>query len=58
LGLNRATLYYRGVGESETNLELMRMIDEQHLRTPFFGSRNMTTWLRRQAWEGPRDDMS
>ncbi len=49
LGLNRATLYYRGVGESETNLELMRLIDEQYLRTPFFGSRNMTTWLRRQG---------
>jgi putative transposase len=49
LGLNRATLYYRGVGESEANLELMRLIDEQYLRTPFFGSRNMTTWLRRQG---------
>jgi putative transposase len=49
LGLNRATLYYRGVGESEENLELMRLIDEQYLRTPFFGSRSMTTWLRRQG---------
>lgn len=49
LGLNRATLYYRGVGESEENLELMRWIDEQYLRTPFFGSRSMTTWLCRQG---------
>lgn len=49
LGLNRATLYYRGVGESAENLELMRVIDEQYLRTPFFGSRSMTTWLRRQG---------
>ena len=45
LGLNRATLYYRGVGESEENLELMRWIDEQYLRTPFFGSRRMTLCL-------------
>lgn len=49
LGLNRATLYYRGVGEDEANLALMRLIDEQYLRTPFFGSRSMTTWLRRQG---------
>ncbi|EGV50560.1 transposase [endosymbiont of Riftia pachyptila (vent Ph05)] len=25
---------------------LMRIIDEQYLRTPFFGSRQMTDWLR------------
>ena len=45
LGLNRSTLYYRGVGESEANLALMRLIDEQYLRTPFYGSRRMTIWL-------------
>ena len=49
LGLNRATLYYRGVGESEENLKLMRWIDEQYLRTPFFGSRSMTTCLCQQG---------
>ena len=46
LGLNRSTLYYRGVGESEENLRLMRRIDEQYLRCPFYGSRRMTIWLR------------
>ena len=30
------------------NLLCMRLIDEQYLRTPFWGSRNMTAWLRRQ----------
>ncbi len=45
LGLNRSTLYYRGVGESEENLKLMRLIDEQYLRKPFYGSRKMTLWL-------------
>lgn len=45
LGLNRSTLYYRGVGESKENLKLMRLIDEQYLRTPFYGSRKMTRWL-------------
>jgi putative transposase len=48
LGLNRSTLYYRGVGESEENLRLMRLIDEQYLRTPFYGSRRMALWLQSQ----------
>ncbi|HLC15939.1 MAG TPA: IS3 family transposase [Thermodesulfovibrionia bacterium] len=49
LGLNRASLYYQPVPESKENLHLMRLIDEQYLKTPFFGSRRMTAWL---AWEG------
>jgi len=46
MGLNRSTLYYRGMGESEENLRLMRLIDEQYLRWPFYGSRRMTVWLQ------------
>ena len=46
LGLNRSTLYYPGLGESEENLRLMRLIDEQYLSCPFYGSRRMTIWLR------------
>ena len=45
LGLNRASLYYTPVGESEQNLRLMRRIDEQYTATPFFGSRRMAAWL-------------
>jgi len=49
LGLPRST-YYRSIGgESAYNLGLMRLIDEQYLRTPFFGSRQMTDWLRRKG---------
>ena len=51
LGLNRATLYYRGVGESEENLQLMRLIDEQYLRTPFFGSRRMVLYLESGGYQ-------
>lgn len=47
LGLGRSSFYYQPVGESEENLGLMRRIDEQHLRTPFFGVGEMTAWLRR-----------
>jgi putative transposase len=46
LGLNRSTLYYGGAEESEANLCLMRLIDEQYLRRPFYGSRRMTVWLQ------------
>ena len=45
LGVNRSGLYYEPVGESEENLRLMRLMDEQYTRTPFYGSRKMTEWL-------------
>ena len=46
LGVNRASLYYTPLGESEENLRLMRLIDEQYTKTPFYGSRRMEAWLR------------
>jgi len=45
LGVNRSGLYYQAVGESEENLLLMRLLDEQYTRAPFYGSRKMTEWL-------------
>jgi putative transposase len=45
LGVNRWGLYYEPVGESAENLGLMRLLDEQYTRTPFYGSRKMTEWL-------------
>ena len=49
LGLNRSTAYYAPAEETEENLWLMRRIDEQYLRTPFYGSRRMTVWLTQQG---------
>ena len=46
LGVNRASLYYQSAGESEENLRLMRLLDEQYTRTPFYGIRRMTAWLQ------------
>ena len=46
LGLARSTAYYQPACESEENLRLMRLLDEQYLQTPFYGSRRMTVWLR------------
>ena len=37
--------------ESVENEELMKLIDRQYLVTPFYGSRRMTIWLRRQGYE-------
>jgi putative transposase len=51
LGLPRSTCYYHGAGESEKNLELMRLLDEQYMQTPFYGSRRMAWWLQEQGYE-------
>lgn len=48
IGLNRSSLYYEPVPESAYNLRLMRLIDEQYTRTPFYGWPRMTAYLRRQ----------
>ncbi len=49
LGLARSSYYYRSVGEDPYNLLLMRLLDEQYTRTPFYGSPKMTDWLRKQG---------
>lgn len=46
----RSRLYYEPVPESNENLALMRLIDEQYLKTPFWGSRNMLVFLRREGY--------
>ena len=46
LGINRSSLYYPPAGESEENLHLMRLLDEQYTRTPSYGVLRMTAWLR------------
>lgn len=43
----RSSFYYKPVGESELNLELMRLIDEEYLLHPWLGVPRMTTWLRK-----------
>jgi len=50
LRISRSGLYYQPKEESLFNLALMRLIDEQHLKTPWYGSRQMTRALRRQGY--------
>ena len=49
LNLPRSTFYHQPVSESEENLQLMRIIDEQFLKHPEFGRRMMTDWLALQG---------
>jgi putative transposase len=47
VGLNRASFYRQPAGETPENLALMRVIDEEYTRTPFYGYRKMTARLQR-----------
>lgn len=49
LDLPRSTLYYQPATETAENLRLMRLVDEQYLQTPFYGSRRMTAWLQQEG---------
>ena len=49
LGLNRSSLYYKARGETEYNEQLMKLIDEQYINTPFYGINKMTEWLGRKG---------
>jgi transposase-like protein len=49
LSLNRSTFYYAPMPAKAEDLELMRQIDEQYLKTPFYGSRSKARHFRRQG---------
>ncbi len=54
LGLSRAS-YYRSKstdgGESRENLLLIRLIDEEYTRHPFYGTRQFTRYLKRKGYQ-------
>ncbi len=50
LGLSRSSFYYEPAVASPLNLALMRLMDEQYTRTPFYGIRRMTAVLQRQGY--------
>lgn len=49
LKISRSTLYYQPMGVSEETLVLMKAIDKLFTQYPFFGSRQIATWLRREG---------
>lgn len=46
LNLSRSSLYYEAIACSTRDLELMRLIDEIHLKWPFYGSRRIGDELK------------
>lgn len=48
LGLSRSKLFYKPKSESKFTMHLMRIIDEQYLRTPFYGVPRMTEFIKEQ----------
>lgn len=50
LGIHRSTAYYEPASESAENLGLMRLIDEEYLRRPHRGSRQMEDYLRQLGY--------
>src|ERR1700727_1351395 len=50
VSISRSGFYYRPAGETLLNLTLMRLIDEQFLETPWYGSRQMARHLRREGY--------
>lgn len=57
VGLSRAAYYYHPATESEENLHLMRLLDEQYLHTPFYGSRRMTVGFQEHGYAINRKGM-
>ena len=54
VSISRSFHYYTPKGESALNVQLMRLIDEQYLSTPWYGARQMARHLRRQGYAARR----
>ena len=54
LGINRSSYYYQAKKPKEEEAVLLRLLDEQYLKTPFYGSRKMTAYLREQGYRVSR----
>lgn len=39
ISIHKSGLYYRPVAEREENLAILRFLDEQYFKTPFYGTR-------------------
>jgi len=58
LELCRSSLYYKAVPVNARDLELMKLIDEIHLKYPFYGSRSIRDELREQGYKIGRGHVS
>jgi putative transposase len=51
LGINRSSLYYKARPIRPEDLEMMKLIDEQYMKTPVYGSRSMRNFLSREGYK-------
>jgi putative transposase len=51
LSINRSGYYYTPMQESEEDLGILRLLDEQYLHTPFYGIRRLTKWLQKKDYK-------
>ena len=49
LDLARSSLYYTPCRDTDYNEQLMRILDEQYMKTPCYGVDKMTAWLHREG---------
>lgn len=50
LQIARSSFYYQALPPTDEELQMMRLLDEQYLETPFYGSRKMTLVLRSHGY--------
>jgi putative transposase len=50
LDISRSSVYYKARPIRPEDLELMRLIDEQYMKTPVYGTRSMRDHLNRQGY--------
>lgn len=55
LGVSRAAYYYRPRPVSHENLLIMRLLDEEYTRHPFYGARRLSDWVCRQGHPAGRE---
>ena len=49
LSISLSSFYYAPQGETAMNLDLMLLVDNQFLETPFYGERQMTRHLQNEG---------
>lgn len=50
LSIHRSGLYYKPLEESEENLKIMRLLDEQYFLTPFYGALKLMALLKENGF--------
>lgn len=50
LAIRQSSYFYKEMNETSLNFELIRLIDQQFLKTPYYGSRRMALHLYRMGY--------